>query len=375
MKKIDILNILFFLGIALFFLNFASGPAAMGSGDYTGASGSFTCGGCHGGGPYGSTTVSFALKDMGTGTSVTQYNPGQTYDLTVTVNAGNGSPGGYGFQMVALTSSNQNGGTLKNGGPNMQLPFFNSRIYAEHDGVSASNTFNMEWTAPLATSGSITFYYAGNSVNGTGNPAGDNGSAGFTTIIAEAILPVELSAFSLTLKERNVFLQWQTVSEINSDYFEIQRNISSKNDRFETIGKVQSAGNSNTTINYEFLDESPIANQDLYYRLKQVDLDGTINYSAIESLRIGEENTISIFPNPIQLGQDIVVEYVNNTPDNQRIVITNLAGQIVFEKIYADDFNDNQLAISSNELLDGIYFISIFQNDRWVQSEKLVVNN
>lgn len=89
-------------------------------------------------------------------------------------------------------------------------------------------------------------------------------------------LPVELSRFDgIKYKYGNLIL-WETLSEVNNDYFTLERSIDAEN--FIEIGRVIGAGNSTTTLKYYFLDKN-INGKSYYYRLKQTDYDGRFKYS------------------------------------------------------------------------------------------------
>ena len=100
----------------------------------------------------------------------------------------------------------------------------------------------------------------------------------------ETPLPVELISFTASLEGSNAILNWITASEINSDYFEIERSLDGIN--FESISMIDGAGNSNHQLSYSDIDY----NVDLlgvsvfYYRLKQTDFDGSYSYSQIVPL-------------------------------------------------------------------------------------------
>ncbi|CAG5067892.1 hypothetical protein DYBT9623_00619 [Dyadobacter sp. CECT 9623] len=98
----------------------------------------------------------------------------------------------------------------------------------------------------------------------------------FSSIINEA-LPVKLADFHANINECNVRLHWTTTEEINADYFAIERSADAR--RFAEIGRVNALGNSITNREYQFVDSLPGARN--YYRLRQVDLDSTSEYSAI----------------------------------------------------------------------------------------------
>ena len=123
-------------------------------------------------------------------------------------------------------------------------------------GGTAVWTFN--WTAP--TSGpptNVQFYFSGNAANNNGNTGGDFAFTGNSMAIP---LPVELSQFDVKSinNDSAVKVFWQTESEKDSEYFEIQRSAQSFENDFKTIGRVDAAGNADWINNYEFIDESPL---------------------------------------------------------------------------------------------------------------------
>ena len=143
-------------------------------GDQTLNGSPYTCMDCHDDGNF-NPFVSIHVVDS-SNTAVSQYMPGQHYIARVTINTSGATPAGYGFQMIALRD---NGNTDLDGftdvNPNNYklATISNGRTYAEHPTVSASDTFNVRWTAPPAGTGSVTFYAAGNAVNGNNNSDGD----------------------------------------------------------------------------------------------------------------------------------------------------------------------------------------------------------
>ncbi|MCB9178397.1 MAG: T9SS type A sorting domain-containing protein [Flavobacteriales bacterium] len=123
-----------------------------------------------------------------------------------------------------------------------------------------------------------------------------------------AILPVELLSFSGEAQQRSVILDWTTASESNSSHFVVER--STNGYQFVGIGEVQAAGHSNTLIDYAFLDPSPQRGIN-YYRLKQVDIDGTTELSDIVPIRFDQPVSLgSPYPNPAhnEVRLDLTVE-------------------------------------------------------------------
>ncbi|GAB2854946.1 LamG-like jellyroll fold domain-containing protein [Hymenobacter ruber] len=116
-------------------------------------------------------------------------------------------------------------------------------------------------------------------------------------------LPVELTAFTATAQGPAVALSWRTATEKNSRAFEVERSLSGSS--FERIGTVTAAGTSTAPHTYELLDTNPPTHQaTIYYRLKQVDLDGTFSYSPIRTVALAQplSHSITLFPNPAHGG-------------------------------------------------------------------------
>ncbi|MDQ2771363.1 MAG: IPT/TIG domain-containing protein [Bacteroidota bacterium] len=114
---------------------------------------------------------------------------------------------------------------------------------------------------------------------------------------SSAPLPVELVSFTAEKHGTTVALAWATASEKNSDRFEVERSRDGRT--FERIGQVAAAGSSTSAHHYNFLDTKYPGETDLlYYRLRQVDLDGTFSYSPVRVVRVGGPATLALFPNP-----------------------------------------------------------------------------
>ena len=172
------------LGAVIFSANSGGRASAAGSGN-TGAPGdsNATCINCHGSGGF---TVDLAITvEDGDGMAITEYIPGTTYTAKVTVTS-SGSPEGYGFQLVGLNAAlDENGPDLAGfsaPASNTKLANANGRQYAEHNGISSSNSFSVTWTAPAAGSGAISFYSCGNAVDGGGSTADDGADCDKITI-------------------------------------------------------------------------------------------------------------------------------------------------------------------------------------------------
>ena len=119
---------------------------------------------------------------------------------------------------------------------------------------------------------------------------------------ASTPLPVHLVAFTAqSAGPAAVQLAWTTASEQNSAAFEVERSVDGE--RFVAIGTVAAAGTSSAPRRYELLDgQLPGGASQLYYRLRQADLDGTASYSPVRTVAVGGPATLALFPNPTHGG-------------------------------------------------------------------------
>ena len=146
---------------------------------------------------------------------------------------------------------------------------------------------------------------SGVDANGRGGGGGGRGANGATSgsgdkgrVIVEVdafVLPVELSAIQATLKNQAVELSWQTASELNNAHFIIE--TSTEGEVFNRIGEIAGAGTTTETHDYQFTHHTPSAGSN-YYRLKQVDFDGTFAYSKVLAINAPGSHDIFAFPNP-----------------------------------------------------------------------------
>ncbi len=136
--------------------------------------------------------------------------------------------------------------------------------------------------------------------------------------------PIKLTQFTANvLNEKEAELKWQTSSEANFSHFLIQRSFDAIG--FETIGKEASKGNSNNQNNYSFIDEKPFLGQN-YYRLKQVDIDGSEEFSKIISLNVLDDIGFRVFPNPTF--NSIEIQGVLPT-DIEKIRVIDVSGKVL----------------------------------------------
>ena len=185
-------------------------------------------------------------------------------------------------------------------------------------------------------------------------------------------LPVKLISFDAKLlNNKEVLLSWQTASETNNDFFEVERRGNTAlpgtpEDNWDKAGTVKGAGNSNAIRNYQFIDayspflishfSSPISHfssPTLYYRLKQVDYDGTFSYSKIVAVKLDQtlQDEPIIFPNPGNGNFIISTDHFIN-----EIELIDPNGKSLLKMF---EVSGTQQIHLGNDVKDGIYFLRI----------------
>ncbi len=164
-------------------------------------------------------------------------------------------------------------------------------------------------------------------------------------------LPVELLTFQADVVDRKVNLQWVTASEINNDYFTIQRSADGNNFKdIKTVPSKADYGYSNSTLFYEAWDNKPLEGIS-YYRLKQTDFDGSYEYSDIVAVNIEKESVakLKLFPNPNR-GERFYLNLRGFEPyENIYISIVDMYGK----QIYSDDINIGYSGNKLHEIITG----------------------
>lgn len=187
-------------------------------------------------------------------------------------------------------------------------------------------------------------------------------------------LPIELLNFNAKYNGADVLIDWSTASELNNEKFIIER--AGDDLRFEPIITQPGAGNSNTILFYIDIDENPL-NGLSYYRLKQVDYDGSFEYSDPVSVYIELDNSdvaFNIFPNPNQNRVlNIFMEGQNQTRENIKIDIVDMTGKKMFDTTMSPEIQSNTIQLPER-MTAGIYLVH-FSNKELDKTYKLVISN
>lgn len=182
-------------------------------------------------------------------------------------------------------------------------------------------------------------------------------------------LPSELISFEAKKNGDKVYLDWVTASEVNSDYFLIEK--STNGIEFERVDAVNAQGNSNILQYYSSIDEEPIIGTN-YYRIQRVDQNGMSSPTNTISIKVeeGSNPQVNIFPNPVQ--QVITIETVDFETDEMDIEVYYQNGQKIYEGKIA--FGNRRFTANATDLninAIGVYTI-VYHNSFRVNSLKFI---
>ncbi len=164
-------------------------------------------------------------------------------------------------------------------------------------------------------------------------------------------LPVELIYFTTSSGPTGVSLEWATASEENNDFFIVEHSVDGY--QFKSIAKIEGHGNRKNLTHYRIVDHNPYPGLN-YYRLKQVDYDGSIDYSDIVSISIDSNyDIILLFPNP---SSDFIRIKSRTDVSVRGIVIRNILGQVINVPVAS---GETGIVLDVHLLPRGTYFVNI----------------
>ena len=176
----------------------------------------------------------------------------------------------------------------------------------------------------------------------------------------ESTLPVTFLDFNLSCNKDQVILFWSTSSEINNDRYEIERSYDGI--EFNKIGEVKGAGSSNVYLTYTFMDIEPRA-EISYYRLKQIDIDGSISYSKIIFTTCKNKSVQNEILRSFINGNNLVVDIHSTQITMIQIYLFDISGKLVIQKQFMASEGMNTFNIETNAISNGVYFIQALLNN------------
>jgi hypothetical protein len=250
--------------------------------------------------------------------------------------------------------------------PNISVEPVTTAAECQNDGVT--NILDLDFDNYQTPAGGIGSFIWNS--RGVGNPVGafdgvrvaygSSSSAAWTNLGAAGVTPVELTSFTASAIKGAVNLSWKTATEVNNMGFNVERSAN-KSD-WSKIAFVQGNQTSTSTKSYSYIDKSVNQSGNYYYRLKQIDNDGSFKYSNIVEADIN--NSPSAFtlnqnyPNPFN--PSTIISYSLPQASNVKISVFNAIGQPV--RVIENGFKSAgvySVSFNASELSTGVYFYKI----------------
>ena len=194
-----------------------------------------------------------------------------------------------------------------------------------------------------------------NTVDKTVTLTGINSMSRWTVTSDASPLPIELLSFEGRKDGSAIELNWATASEINNDYFMVNRSTDAKN--FASIGKITGSGTSNAMQTYSFIDSDPVKGTN-YYQLEQTDYDGRSSFSGVISVEYKENKGLELQI----VDKESTVEAVINNPCKEKPVVLEIfdvTGQRVYSLPISIEQEMQKISISKDIFHKGIYMFNL----------------
>ena len=221
--------------------------------------------------------------------------------------------------------------------------------------IGTNSTQKITMGAVTKYNGSLDFTKTGPSIANSGTGVSPNGFS------ASSLLPVKFSSFTVVKNAGEVVLKWSTASEMQNDYFEVERSYNGN--AWTPVSTIRGTGAAAANTEYSYTDNTA-SNALVYYRLKQVDADGTATYSTVKTIRGGNVAAAKIYGS----GNTITIE-LNTTVKNTIVVtVMNTNGQVMEQKQFSAGY---KISLDVNHRQTGIMIVNITGNDGLNQTAKL----
>ena len=327
--------------------------------------------------PVGNWTLSFteSLNDSGTGTDFTfGSGTGVPTNICLTVNYT------YNVASTQTFTNTSNPNIIATSAPAVQVfhkPVIGVDFTAPcaSPGVTNICPGDVAMYSPTATPASEadyssatpvqianTVYYI---VNTPGAPAGCSTTGSANKSVA-CPLSVQLVSFSASYNASNKsnILNWITASEQNNSHFEVEKSINGI--EFKAIGQVKGNGTSVVEHKYQFTDKNIVSGTS-FYRLKQMDFDGTSNFSnTIVLTQKGDLQLINIAPNPAK--QNMIATVYTPTSSEIMVEIRDILGKIIVQKSQTVKEGNNSINFEVSDYANGLYHILVIDQKNATKS-------
>jgi hypothetical protein len=199
----------------------------------------------------------------------------------------------------------------------------------------------------------------------------DDGLTGGSCLPGPCVpLKVKMTSFYGESSNKKAILKWSTVNEDHMDHYEIQKSTDGIN--FEDRGLVKAEGKMEN--NYSFTDNN-LSEKTAYYRLKEVEQDNTMTYSAIIALRTKETPAFSldIYPNPANSPNSLRVHFnTSGEKEEVMLVLEDIMGKNYFSKVLIVETDSDYSIENTQNLNPGIYLVVASSNNKFYSQRVLI---
>lgn len=190
-------------------------------------------------------------------------------------------------------------------------------------------------------------------------------SNGFAAMVnaTPIVLPVKFIGFTLTSKNSDVLIQWSTSEEISAGKYDIERSIDGNN--WSIIASLTAKGNSSALNNYFYTDKT-VSSESVYYRVKEIDVNGQFTYTAVRSIKTDVFSTSEI--KIASVNSKVLLQFPQLVKGNVVVRIVSMGGQVMDQQ----SINNPAGQIVLNSRFSGNYIISI-SNGQTINTAKQVI--
>jgi parallel beta-helix repeat protein len=293
-----------------------------------------------------STNIDFSGSDTWTGQLVFTSAPSNGHTFTIEI------------------GSSTDGNDFTPGGPDATVT---------GDGSATNFTFTTDASAFIVSTGNyLAFRITSNDAEYTIRTGGAWSYISSPDNSTDYTIPVELSTFIANVSNGIVTLNWQTETEVNNYGFDVERASSSTTpaQEWQKIGFVEGHGNSTTPKEYSFIDNDLNGSYKLYYRLKQIDYDGTFEYSDIIEVVLGKITEYTLdqnYPNPfnpVTIIRYRIPSNANNEMLSVALKVYDILGNEIVALVNEEKQPGNYIVeFDGSNLSSGVYFYKLTAGD------------
>jgi len=206
---------------------------------------------------------------------------------------------------------------------------------------------------------------------GSGTVIVSGSISGSTDPCFSGVLPVELTSFNAIINDTVVDLYWSTATQLNNDYFTIERSATGEN--FSPVSKVNGAGTVNQQMDYFERDNYPLPGIS-YYRLKQTDFNGSYSYSEIVAVkRKAISGEMSVYPNPANSGGVFFIAFSEFMDEEVLVVIRDIMGKEFYSKLIIVAENNQIIAFDPDQKTPPGTYLIVASSKKELYTKKLIV--